>query len=401
MTTRHTNMLHDPAHAFMPYPQAPVPHAATGSLTGLSFGVKDLFHINGYPTSGGQPLLLALLGVQSHTAPTVQRLLDAGARFVGKTVTDELAFSMNGQNAHFGSPINGAAPERITGGSSSGSASAVSHGLCDFALGTDTGGSVRAPASHCGLVGLRPSHGRVSLASALDLSPSLDTCGWFARDVPTFARVADVLLGEDVYPLPEQVRLLAPTDLWALATPPAKKALASARQQVEAALGPAGRTQMVLEDLDAMYWHFRYIQSFEAWQVDGGFIRRFAPPLGPGVAERFAWSAGVTDAQVAAGRLFRDRFRQHLSDLLGHDGVLLMPTMPDVAPRRDATESALEDYRNRATRLLCAAGFSGFPQLSLPLAKRDGAPLGISLLGPAGSDRSLVRLAERIVTAAD
>jgi amidase len=401
MTTRHTNMLHDPAHAFMPYPQAPVPHAATGSLTGLSFGVKDLFHINGYPTSGGQPLLLALLGVQSHTAPTVQRLLDAGARFVGKTVTDELAFSMNGQNAHFGSPINGAAPERITGGSSSGSASAVSHGLCDFALGTDTGGSVRAPASHCGLVGLRPSHGRVSLASALDLSPSLDTCGWFARDVPTFARVADVLLGEDVYPLPEQVRLLAPTDLWALATPPAKKALASARQQVEAALGPAGRTQMVLEDLDAMYWHFRYIQSFEAWQVDGGFIRRFAPPLGPGVAERFAWSAGVTDAQVAAGRLFRDRFRQHLSDLLGHDGVLLMPTMPDVAPRRDAPEAALEDYRNRATRLLCAAGFSGFPQLSLPLAKRDGAPLGISLLGPAGSDRSLVRLAERIVTAAD
>jgi len=401
MTARHTNMLHDPAHAFMPYPQVPVPHAATGSLTGMGFGVKDLFHITGYPTSGGQPLLLALLGVQSHTAPTVQRLLDAGARFVGKTVTDELAFSLNGQNVHFGSPTNGAAPERITGGSSSGSASAVSHGLCDFALGTDTGGSVRAPASHCGLVGLRPTHGRVSLAGALDLAPSLDTCGWFARDVPTFARVADVLLGEDAHPLPEQVRLLAPADLWALATPPAKKALAPARQQVEAVLGPAGRAQVVLEDLDAMFWHFRHIQGFEAWQVDGGFIRRFAPPLGTGVAERFAWSAGVTDSQVAAGRIFRDGFRRHLSDLLGHDGVLLLPTMPDVAPRRDVPESALEDYRNRSLRLLCVAGLSGFPQLSLPLAKRDGAPLGISLLGPAGSDRSLVRLAERIVKAAD
>ena len=401
MTARHTDMLHDPAHAFMPYPQVPVPHAATGSLTGMGFGVKDLFHITGYPTSGGQPLLLALLGVQSHTAPTVQRLLDAGARFVGKTVTDELAFSLNGQNAHFGSPTNGAAPERITGGSSSGSASAVSHGLCDFALGTDTGGSVRAPASHCGLVGLRPTHGRVSLAGALDLAPSLDTCGWFARDVPTFARVADVLLGEDAHPLPEQVRLLAPADLWALATPPAKKALAPARQQVEAVLGPAGRAQVVLEDLDAMFWHFRHIQGFEAWQVDGGFIRRFAPPLGTGVAERFAWSAGVTDSQVAAGRIFRDGFRRHLSDLLGHDGVLLLPTMPDVAPRRDVPESALEDYRNRSLRLLCVAGLSGFPQLSLPLAKRDGAPLGISLLGPAGSDRSLVRLAERIVKAAD
>jgi amidase len=138
----------------MPYPRVPVPHAPTGPLAGLTFGVKDLLHVAGYPTSGGQPLLLALLGVQDRTAPTVQKLLDAGARFAGKTITDELAFSMNGQNAHFGSPVNGGAPDRISGGSSSGSAAAVSNRLCDFALGTDTGGSVRAPASHCGLVGI-------------------------------------------------------------------------------------------------------------------------------------------------------------------------------------------------------------------------------------------------------
>lgn len=380
----------------MPYPRVPVPHAATGPLSGLGFGVKDLFHVSGYPTSGGQPLLLAMLGVQHHTAPTVQKLLDAGARFVGKTVTDELAFSMNGQNAHFGSPINGAAPGRIAGGSSSGSAAAVSHGLCDFALGTDTGGSVRAPASHCGLVGLRPTHGRVSLQSALDLAPSLDTCGWFARDVPTFARVADVLLGEDRQPLPDRVRLLAPADLWALATPGARKALAPARARIEAALGAAGRARVVLDDLDAMYWHFRHIQGRESWQVDGGFIQRFTPPLGPGVAQRFAWSATVTDDQVTAATAFRDRFRRHLAELLGTDGVLLLPTMPDIAPLIDEPDSALEDYRNRSIRLLCVAGLSGFPQLSLPLTRRDNAPLGISLLGPAGSDRSLVRMAERI-----
>jgi amidase len=393
----HTDVLHDPAHAFMPYPAVPVPHAATGSLAGFSFGVKDLFHIDGYPTSGGQPLLLALLGVQNRTAPTVQRLLDAGARFAGKTVTDELAFSMNGQNAHFGSPINGAAPDRITGGSSSGSAAAVSNRLCDFALGTDTGGSVRAPASHCGLVGLRPTHGRVSLHDVLDLSPSLDTCGWFTRDVPSFARVADVLLGEDEQPLPETVRLMAPADLWALATNEAKKALAPARARIEAVLGKAGRAHVVLDDLDAMYWNFRYIQGHEAWQTDGSFIRRFSPPLGPGVAQRFAWSAEVSDAQAAEGRAFRDRFRAHLTKLLGSDGVLVLPTMPDIAPRVSEPENALEDYRNRAIRLLCVAGLSGFPQLSLPLVQRSGAPLGISLLGPAGSDRSLVRLAERIV----
>jgi amidase len=194
-------MLHDPAHAFVPYPDAPVPRAATGPLAGLDFAVKDLFDVAGYPTGGGNPFRAGDVGHQDAHRATVQRLLDAGARFVGKTVTDELAFSMNGMNAHFGAPINGAAPDRISGGSSSGSASAVSNRLCDFALGTDTGGSVRAPASHCGLYGLRPTHGRVSLAGALDLSPSLDTCGWFARDAGTFARVADVLLGRPM-PLP-------------------------------------------------------------------------------------------------------------------------------------------------------------------------------------------------------
>lgn len=156
--------LHDPAHAFVPYPDVPVRHAGSGPLSGLYFGVKDLFDIAGYPTGGGNPLLLALSGIKTQTAPTVQKLLDAGAALAGKTVTDELAFSMNGNNAHFGAPINGSAPARITGGSSSGSASAVSNRLCDFALGTDTGGSVRAPASHCGLYGIRPTHGRVSLS---------------------------------------------------------------------------------------------------------------------------------------------------------------------------------------------------------------------------------------------
>jgi amidase len=397
--THHTDVLDDPARAFMPYPAVAVAHAPSGQLAGMSFGVKDLFHVRGYPTSGGQPLLLALLGVQERTATTVQKLLDAGARFAGKTITDELAFSMNGQNAHFGSPINGAAPDRIAGGSSSGSAAAVSNRLCDFALGTDTGGSVRAPASHCGLVGLRPTHGRVSLHDALDLSPSLDTCGWFARDVATFSRVADVLLGEDTLPLPGAVRLLAPTDLWAQATAAAVKALAPARRQAEAVLGKAKPVNVVLDSIDDMYWHIRHIQGHEAWQVDGGFIRRFSPPLGPGVAQRFAWSAGVSDAQLASARAFRDRFRVHLGALLGADGVLILPTMPDIAPLISEPESALEDYRNRAIRLLCVAGLSGFPQLSIPLGGRAGAPLGISLLGPAGSDRSLVHLAEQIMAA--
>lgn len=396
--------LHDPAHAFVPYPDVPVQRAATGPLAGLRFGVKDLFDVAGYPTGGGNPIVLALSGIKTVHAPTVRRLLDAGAAFAGKTVTDELAFSMNGQNAHFGAPVNGAAPERITGGSSSGSAAAVSGRLCDFALGTDTGGSVRAPASHCGLVGLRPTHGRVSLEGALDLAPSLDTCGWFSRDVATFARVAEVLLGDDAAPLPATPRLLWPHELWALATPEAATAAQAAADRVQTVLGAARPVAVVHDSLDAMYWHFRHLQGREAWATDGPLIERYAPPLGPGVAERFAWSRQVSDAQVAAAQAFRGAVSARLDALLGDDGVLLLPTMPDVAPLRSTPESALEDYRNRAIRLLCLAGLTGLPQLSLPLAWRTDlgpqpVPLGLSLLGPRGRDRSLVALAQRLAAA--
>lgn len=392
--------LNDPAHAFVPYPDVPVPHASTGPLSGLYFGVKDLFDVAGYPTGGGNPLVLALSGTKTHTAPTVQRLLDAGAAFAGKTVTDELAFSMNGNNAHFGAPLNGAAPERITGGSSSGSASAVSSRLCDFALGTDTGGSVRAPASHCGLYGIRPTHGRVSLQSALALCHSYDTCGWFARDATTFARVGDVLLGADPAPLPARPRLLSPTDVWGLIAADVRPAWDGARAQVQAVYGEATPTTVALDSFEAMYWSFRYLQGREAWMTDGAFIERYAPVLGPGVKERFAWSRDVTDAQVEQAQAFRARFTAHLAQLLGHDGVLVIPSMPDIAPLRSTDEAALEHYRNQAVQMLCIAGLSGFPQISLPLAGRQGAPLGLSLLGPAGSDRSLIAMAQQLAATA-
>jgi amidase len=390
--------LHDTARAFVPYPSTPVSHAGTGHLTGLGFGVKDLFDVAGYPTGGGQPLLLAMSGIKTQTAPTVKKLLDAGARMVGKTVTDELAFSMNGQNVHFGSPINGAAPDRISGGSSSGSAAAVSNGLCDFALGTDTGGSVRAPASHCGLVGLRPTHGRVSLAGALDLSPSLDTCGWFSRDILTFAQVGDVLLGEDPAPLPAKIRLIRLTEVWNLLAPEVCEALLPASSRTETVLGKATDVAGFPGDFDALYWNFRYIQGREAWQTDGGFIERYHPPLGPGVRERFEWAKGVTDEQVVVARAYRRELTESLRALLGHDGVLMMPTMPDVAPLISQDAGSLEDYRNRAIRMLSISGMSGFPQISLPMAHRLGVPLGFSLLGPAGSDSSLIRLSQQLMS---
>ncbi len=390
----------DPARAFMPYPAVAVPHAETGPLSGLTFAAKDLFDVAGYPTGCGSPHMLAMSGIKTRTAPTVQRLLDAGARLVGKTITDELAFSMSGKNAHFGTPVNGGAPDRIPGGSSAGSAAAVSNGLCDFALGTDTGGSVRAPASHCGLFGIRPTHGRVSLEGCHDLAPSFDTCGYFTRDGATFVRVGEVLLGEDAQPLPPQPKVLLARDAFAMLAAPVREALRPALRRAEAALGAPEETDVAVEGFTALYWAMRYIQSREAWTVDGPMIERYGPPLGPGVADRFEFAKAVTDAQVAEALGIRGAFRARFSALLGQDTVLILPTMPDVAPLLIESDEALNDYRNRALNLLCLSVLSGLPQVSIPLASRLEAPLGLSIMGPAGSDLSLVSLARRIADGA-
>jgi amidase len=382
----------DPARAFMPYPAAEVANASSGPLSGLTLAVKDLFDVAGYPTSGGSPHLLALSGIKQQTSSTVQKLLDAGARFVGKTITDELAFSLNGKNAHFGTPVNGGAPDRIPGGSSSGSASAVSNRLADIALGSDTGGSVRGPANHCGLLGIRPTHGRIGLDNCVALAPSFDTCGFFARDGETFERVGAVLLDEDPVLLGEKPRLLLAADAFAMLDVEVRGVLAPIINAIEGVLGEASLVEVAPEGFEALYWAHRRLQGREAWRTHGAMIERYRPPLGPGVADRFEFGRLVTDLEVAEAGEVRARFAERFKQLIG-DAVLLLPTMPDVAPLLTESEEALNNYRNKAINLLCLAGLSGVPQISMPVASRLGAPLGLSIIGPAGSDLSLVRIA--------
>jgi amidase len=383
--------------AFVPYPDHLVPHAASGPLTGLTFGVKDIFDVVGYPTGCGNPHMLAMSGIKTTNAPVVEALLAAGAAFAGKTYTEELAFSMTGKNAHFGAPRNGAAPDRVTGGSSSGSASAVSNGLCDFALGTDTGGSVRAPASHCGLIGLRPTHARVSLDGCMPLSPGFDTCGWFTRDIDTFARVGNALLGEDTATLPSTPQACLPREVLAGLPEPVVKVFFAALDRVKACFGSIESVDIMTPATDAFYWAFRYAQGFQAWQSQGESIQRFDFQLGPGVRERFAWSRTVTPAQNEESERVREQFRANLLNLFDGGRIILMPTMPDVAPLLSDTDEALESYRNQAIRMLCVAGLGGCPQLSLPLMQIDGVPLGLSLIGPPGSDKGLIELGRMLM----
>ncbi|MCP8939737.1 amidase [Alsobacter sp. SYSU M60028] len=390
----------DPVHAFVPYPPAPVASATHGPLAGLTLAVKDIFDVAGYPTGCGQPTMLALSGVKGASAPIVRRFLDAGARFVGKTHTVELAYSLNGLNHHFGTPINPAAPDRVPGGSSSGSAAAVAARLVDVALGSDTGGSVRGPASYCGLFGIRPTHGRLPLDATMPLAPSLDTPGWFTRDAKTFERVGAAILGDDAAPLPDAPRLLRARDCFEQTEKPVGKMLEAIVARIDRMMTPLEDVTAANPDFEPLYWAFRRIQGYESWQSLGDFVTRWRPELGVGIAERVAFGKAVTKAELKEALAARKTQRAHMAALLGRDGVLVLPTMPGPAPRLAATEKELETSRAQSLRLLCLAGLSGFPQVNIPIGEFDGGPFGLSLIGPPGSDLSLVRLAGRVAKAA-
>ena len=388
--------MHDPYGAFVADDPVAIDGAAGGPLAGLTFAAKDLFDIADHVTGCGNPDWRATHGPAVATAPAVAALLNAGARLVGKTHTDELAFSLNGENHHYGTPVNPAAPERIPGGSSSGSAVAVAGRLADVALGTDTGGSVRAPSSYCGIYGIRPSHGAVSLAGVMPLAPSFDTVGWFARDAATLARVGDVLLDGTGAPAPPR-RLLVATDAFELTDPASRPALTRAIARLAEVLGPTTPAALDMRPLQEVWLpHFQALQWREIWLSHREWIAEARPNFGPGIAERFAAVAEVEDTAVAAAVAFRDEATERLAALLGDDTMLVLPTVPGAAPLKGLPPDRVAWFRNRALSLLCVAGLGRLPQLSLPLAKADGCPVGISLVGRHGDDKALLAAAARI-----
>src|SRR5690349_23635217 len=194
--------MHPSASPFVPGPQIRIEGRSNGPLAGLTFAAKALFDVAGHPTGGGNHDWAGWHPVPDKHAWAVRTLLDAGATLIGKTITDEVSLGILGENAFDGTPLNPRAPDRVPGGSSSGSASAVASGLCDTALGTDTGGSVRVPASFCGLYGIRTTHGRVDTRGAMDMSPSFDTIGWFSASAGLFRAVGRVLLDDQPVPAP-------------------------------------------------------------------------------------------------------------------------------------------------------------------------------------------------------
>ncbi len=388
----------DPVHAFVDYADVPVAHADSGPLAGVTFAVKDIYDVAGYPTGCGSPEKTAEDPVPTEHAACVGRLLAAGAIFVGKTHTAELAFSLDGRNEHYGTPLNPAAPGRVPGGSSSGSAAAVAAGLVDFALGSDTGGSVRGPASFCGVIGLRPTFGRIDIAGTMPLATIFDTVGWFTRSIDLYRRVGAVLLGDDAAG-PPLARMIVAEDACALFGADNDPAiLAPAIGRVAAELASDGGVAVADgEGLERWHRTYRVLQGYHAWRAHGPWIERRNPALNPAVVTRFAAARAVTQDDYDAAAAFRRVAARRVADLVGNDRVVVLPTMPGIAPRLDADEATFEAFRGRAISMLCIAGLAGFPQISLPMMSVDGCPVGLSLIGPPGRDRALIDLAARIL----
>jgi amidase len=378
--------------AFLPGPRLMLRGSDMGPLAGLTFAAKDLFDVAGHVTGCGNPDWAASHAPAARSAVVVEKLLAAGASLVGKTVTDEISLGLLGRNRHFGAPVNPRAPGRYAGGSSSGSAAAVAGGLADIALGSDSGGSMRVPASFCGLYGIRPTHGAVSVEGLMTQAPSFDTAGFFAADPGLFARVGDVLLPPAP---PEEIEeIWIADDAFALVDPQVREALGSAVARVKAAAGCARSIVVAEEGLRTWNRHHVHLQQPEFARTFGPWVDAVDPRLSYGVAAEIARS--LPEAARREAQSFRPRVRARLDALLDGRRALCVPTTPFLPPLRDLSLEETAAAGERIVDLTCIAGLTGLPQVSLPLGEWHGIPVGLSLIGWRGSDRALLAFATRL-----
>ncbi|AUO09014.1 amidase [Paenibacillus jamilae] len=360
-----------------------------GELKGLAFAVKDVFDIQGYTSGAGNPDWLRTHGPAVQNAYVIDLLLKHGAELKGTVQTDELMYSLNGENFHYGTPINPKAPDRIPGGSSSGSAVAVAAGLVDFSIGTDTGGSVRIPSSYCGIYGFRPTHRAVSTKGVIPLAPSFDTVGWMSRSPQLLLKIGQILIDgqskegqfKNIYLAKEPWKLMLEKDKTALL-------------DFLSSEGIINKTKMVKisEHNNLTEWSsaFRILQGLEIWSEHGSWIQKEKPDFGSDIADRFQWASTLKKSKSISQFALREHVKLFMSNLLGEDGVLIIPTAPGIAPLLNMRGEEAEQYRAKTMQLSCIAGLAGLPQITIPVVGVNGLPLGLSFIANQYQDLKLL-----------
>lgn len=387
----------DPVGALVPHTvPVPIVGRATGPLAGRSFMIKDLFAVEGHRTGNGNPDWYQAASPAQATAPVIRRLLEAGATLTGITICDEFFYSLLGSNIHYGTPVNTPSPRHVTGGSSCGAAAAVAASMCDFALGSDTGGSIRVPASFCGLYGLRPTHGRISMTGVTPMAPSYDTIGFLAREAELFRGVGRTILDGNGVTATLQ-RVVVAQDMFDRAESSIGEELWPVLDQIAAALPTQERLDVAGEAFDAWRSAFRAIQGFELRSTLMPFALAHAEGLSPAIRERFDIAASVTPEDARRGREIRALAAKRLHDLARPGTLIVMPTTPTLPPGRDIPDGASTvEFRAMTLGSTCPAGHAGLPQISIPAGITAGCPVGLSFIGWKDGDEALLDLAVRL-----
>ena len=383
----------DPVGCLVPHNiSEPIRGSGNGPLAGKTLVVKDLYDIAGRKTGNGNPDFYAATDPATETAATVQNLLDAGADVVGIAICDEFFYSLVGANAHYGTPQNLRATGRVPGGSSSGSAAALAAEMCDFALGSDTGGSVRIPAAFCGLYGIRPTHGRVDLTGGRAMAPSFDTAGWFTNGAELFKTVGSVAL-DDRTVAADIDRLLIAEDGFVQAEPAVADALRTVLAAAAGVLPTAEPVTVAPGGLALWADAFRVIQASEVKTTNLPWVEEHNAKLGAGIKERFEMVAAITPEETAAAQQVRESARERMAELVPPGTILCLPTAPVIAPKVDTPPDGLQFFRTNTLALTCISGHSGLPQINLPATNVDDCPVGLSFIGWVGGDEALLDLA--------
>ncbi|KAG2654141.1 hypothetical protein PVAP13_1NG495500 [Panicum virgatum] len=376
-------------------PPQPPPPAARHLLSGLTFAASDNFEIEGYVAGFGNPDWKRTHEAPRHTAVTVTMLLKQGATCIGRTVMDELGFGVTGENLHCGTPINPASPSLVPGGSCSGAAVAVAAQLADFALGTDTIGDVRIPASFCGLLSFRPSYGVVSTLGTIANSQSLDTIGWFARDPSVLYRVAEALLPATAGGLKQRRQFVFADDCFQLLKVSNQKTVHAIKNAVQTLPGyqppkhinigqylylnvpslkefcePATKLQEGMSALKALSIVMLLLQRYEFKASHENWVNTVKPKLGLDISTRVLRAVNFAHDNIKSLYAIRNELRAALQNLLKDTGILVLPTTAGYPLKRNSKERLSSGFEDRMYKFVGIAALSGCCEEQVVLASK-------------------------------
>tara|TARA_B110000090_G_scaffold118526_2_gene131943 strand:+ start:1768 stop:2904 length:1137 start_codon:yes stop_codon:yes gene_type:complete len=372
----------------MPHsPINPIIESYNGNLKNLKFVLKDMCDVKNIKTSCGNPDFYKACEPAKKHAEFLSNILSEGAILEGITICDEFFYSVIGENSHYGTPKNLNAPNCVPGGSSSGSAAALTTDLFDFSIGSDTGGSVRVPASFCGLLGIRPTHGRINANGVYPMAPSFDTIGWFSNNIKTFQKIGEVLLDKNENENITFNQFVIAEDLLELVDTDIKNQFNSYYKELHPNIKHIRLSKFSKSEIAD---NFRILQAGEIKEHVIPWIEKNKPKISLEINSRIEMASKISPLEIDAAKTFRQEIISEINNSLPEGDIAIFPTTPFSAPKCGQSDQDLGSDRKKIMEMTSIAGMTSRPQISIPKFKGKTGPVGISILGWQYSDEILL-----------